>query len=94
MTERTLCVLDGSSSDAVFVSSVVPQYTVLGPLLFLLYIYDLTLSTYNSSAKYYADDSLLCRAVKTSGDCRLLQQDLDALQQWERIWQVHFRPDK
>ncbi len=95
LTDRTQRVLlDGSSSDTVPVSSGVPQGTVLGPLLFLLYINDLPLSTRNSSTRLFADDSLLYKAVKTSDDCRFLQQDLDALQQWKRTWQMHFRPDK
>ncbi len=86
--------LDGSSSDTVPVSSGVSQGTVLGPLLFLLYINDLPLSTRNSSTWLFADDRLLYRTVKTPDDCRLFQQDLDALQQWKRTWQMHFRPDK
>ncbi len=95
LTNRTQRVLlDGSSSDTASVSSGVPQGTVLGPLLFLLYINDLPLSTRNSSTRLFADDSLLYKAVKTPDDCRLLQQDLDSLQQWERTWQMYFRPDK
>ncbi len=85
LTDRTQRVLlDGSSSDTVPVSSGVPQGTVLGPLLFLLYINDLPLSTRNSSTRLFADDSLLYKAVKAPDDYRLPQQDLDALQQWER----------
>ncbi len=95
LTDRTQCgLLDESSSDTVPVPSGVPQGTVPGPLLFLLYITDLPLSTCNSSTRLFADESLLFKAVKTPDDCRLLQQDLDALQQWERTWQMHFRPDK
>ncbi len=95
LTDRTHHVLlDGSSSDTVPVSSGAPQGTVLCPLLFLLYINDLPLSTRNSSTRLLADDSLLYTAVKTPDDCSLLQQDLDALQQWKRTWQMHFRPDK
>ncbi len=95
LTDRTQRVLlDGSSSDTVPVSSGVPQGTDLGLLLYSLYINDLPLSTRNSSTRLFADDSLLYKTVKTPDDCRLLQQDLDALQQWERTWQIHFRPDK
>ncbi len=92
MTQRFL--LDESSSDTFSVFSGVRQGTVLGPLLFLIYINDLPLSTRNSSTRLFADDNLLYRAVKTHDDCRLLQHDLDALQQWERTWQMHFRPHK
>ena len=95
LTNRTQRVfLDGSSFDAVPISSGVRQGTVLGPLIFLLYINDFSLSTPNSSTRHFADDSLLYRAVKASDYCRLLQQDLDALQQWQRTCQMNFPPDK
>ena len=97
LTNRTQHVLlDGSRSDSAPVSSGVPQGTVLGPLLFLLFINDLpeALLTPDSHTRLFADDSLLFRPIKTSDDCRLLQIDLDALERWEHTWQMQFRPDK
>ncbi len=92
LTDRTRRVLDRSSFDTAPVSSGVPQGTLLGPLLFLLYINDLPLSISNSCTSLFADDSLLFTAVKTNDDCELLQKDLDALQRWEHTWQMHFCP--
>ncbi len=77
-------LLDASSSKTVTVTSSVPHGTVLGLLLFLLYINDLPLSMPNSSTRLFPDDSLLFGAVKTPDDWRLIQKPLDALQRWER----------
>ena len=97
LTNRTQRVLlDGACSDYAPVSSGVPQGTVLGPLLFLLFINDLpeALLTPDTHARLFADDSLIFRPIKTLDDCRLLQIDLDALERWENTWQMKFRPDK
>ena len=64
----------------------VPQGTVLGPLLFLAYINDLPDSLRSSDARLFADDSLLYRTVNGAKDNSLLQEDLAALEEWERIW--------
>ena len=76
-------VLDGKSSSAAPVTSGVPQGTVLGPLLFLVYINDLP-SRVSSSVRLFADDCLLYRVIKDHQDADLLQTDLDQLQEWER----------
>jgi hypothetical protein len=67
-------VLDGKSSSPVTVRSGVPQGTVLGPLLFLMFVNDIGLDV-TSSIKLFADDCLLYRAVKTQEDCSALQYD-------------------
>ena len=86
-------ILDGITSDTAAVTSGVPQGTVLGPLLFLLYINDLPESI-SSTARLFADDCLLYRTIQNQEDAIELQKDLDTLQKWENAWLMQFNPDK
>ena len=86
-------IVEGVASDPAPVTSGVRQMTVLGPLLFLIYINDLP-SKVNSTARLFADDCLLYRHIKTNEDTTSLQDDLINLQDWERDWQMHLNPDK
>ena len=79
-------VLDGKTSSPAQVTSGVPQGTVLGPLLFLVYINDLP-GRVSSTARLFADDCLLYRTIGFAEDCSALQDDLDRLQDWEQDWQ-------
>lgn len=56
----------------------VPQGSVLGPVLFLLFINDIS-SSVQSNLRLFADDCVLYRKVATLRDCQALQQDLDRL---------------
>ena len=80
----TLCkqrvLLDGELSDHVPVSSGVPQGTVLGPLMFLIYINDIT-GDISSQLRLFADDCLLYLPIKSEQDSILLQRDLDTSSQ-------------
>ena len=87
-------VLEGSHSDRADVLSGVPQGTVLGPLLFLAYINDLPDSLKSSDARLFADDSLLYLTVNGAKENEQLQEDLSALEEWERVWQMSFNPSK
>ena len=89
---NTTVVLVFSSSAPV--TSGVPQGTVIGPLLFLTYINDLPDAISHSKTKLFADDSMLQREIKTEEDQTKLQEDLDALEIWERDWQMNFNPTK
>ncbi|XP_070198643.1 uncharacterized protein [Littorina saxatilis] len=62
--------------------------------VFLIYINDLPDSVKHAKVRLFADDSLLHRNVKTKRDQVLLQQDLDALAEWETTWQMSFNPSK
>ena len=62
----------GEYSEWVDVISGVPQGSVLGPILFLIYVNDIP-ETVNCSIKMFADDTKLFRTVKTIDDCNILQ---------------------
>ena len=87
-------VINGSYSDWLPVRSGVSQGSILGPLLFLLYIDDLHSVVSNSTLKLFADNIVLHRKVKCSADCSLLQQDLDNISSWTTKWQLHLNASK
>ena len=94
LTARTQrVILDGAQSQSADVVSGVPQGTVLGPLLFLVYINDLP-ERVSSTARLFADDCLLYRTISSENDSRLLQSDLNELQKWEDTWLMSFNPEK
>lgn len=86
-------VVDGQQSRPSNVISGVPQGTVLGPLLFLLYINDIALTT-DATIKLFADDCILFRKVHSPNDCRQLQDDLDKLVDWSEKWLMNFNVRK
>ena len=88
-------ILDGSSSETSTVLSGVPQGTVLGPLLFLIYINDLPqYVSPGTQVKLFADDSAVYRKITSPQDHVVLQKDLENLVKWEQAWSMEFHPDK
>ena len=86
-------VLDGQASDPVPVLSGVPQGSVLGPVLFLIFINDPS-DNIRSSVRLFADDCVLYRNIHSLQDCLTLQEDLTSLGQWEADWQMKFNVAK
>ena len=86
-------VVNGEVSSWRKVSSGVPQGSVLGPLLFLIFINDIDTSLGSRICKF-ADDTKLYRVVDSVSDSVLLQSDLDKLVSWSEIWQMSFNVDK
>ncbi len=87
-------LLEGEHSDTAPVRSGVPQGSVLGPLMFLIFINDLPEYVTSSHVRLFADDCVLYHQIKTTSDTETLQRDLDGLQQWESDWQMQFHPQK
>ena len=83
-------VINGTFSDWAAVNSGIPQGSVLGPLLFLIYVNDLDSVIAHSTVKLF-DDVLLYAPANTLKDCSLLQDDLNS---WVRYWQLKFNPTK
>ena len=83
------------SSKWTQVTSGIPQGSVLGPTLFVLYINDLPDSIQNNStAVMFADDRKLFARTDTSKDKEKLQEDLDCVCKWSSLWLLKFHPDK
>ena len=86
-------VLNGSHSNYCVVKSGVPQGSVLGPLLFLIYINDLERNI-KSNLKFFADDTMLFSIVKDPViSANNLNHDLGTIQQWAYQRKMEFNPD-
>ena len=94
LTERSQrVVVDGEASSLVKVTSGVPQGTVLGPLMFLLFINDIH-QNFDSNLRLFADDAQSYRSIDTVNDCIILQNDIDKLVSWHKSWEMQFNVTK
>ena len=85
--------LNGQYSSLADAQAGVPQWSILGPLLFLIYINDLP-NGLNSNAKLFADDTSLFSVVHNITDsANLLNSDLSKIDEWALQWKMSFNPD-
>ena len=74
-------------------TSGVPQGTILGPILFLIYVNDMP-DVVKWTIKLFADDTKIYRELTDPNDALTLQSVLDSLAIWATDWQVKFNPRK
>src|SRR5215813_3014492 len=91
---RSQCVVyKGKYSLSCEVKSGVPQGSVLGPMLFNIYINDIYVNI-GSKLLLFADDIKIGRSIKNSNDYRILQEDLNKLNMWATKWDLSFNINK
>ena len=90
--KQQVCV-NGYLSSWKEVTSGIPQGSVLGALLFIIYINDLP-DNITSDIYLFADDTKFFRQVENNKDANIIQEDLNTLHQWSNDWLLRFHPDK
>ena len=87
-------VVDNVFSYIAKVVSGVPQGTVLGPILFLIYLNDLSGCLNSCDFSCFADDTRIYKAISSSEETSLLQQDLYAVSKWSKDNNMKLHSDK
>ncbi len=94
LSNRSQCVsVNGVLSKCADVTSGVPHGSVLGPVLFLVYINDIS-DCISSNKSLFADDSILYRQINSPQVHQILQEDLNKLCKWSEDWLMDFNVTK
>lgn len=85
--------VNGEHSEWTRVSSGIPQGSVLGPILFVMFVNDLPDSV-NSCMFLFADDTKIFRIIENEEDKAILQKDLQSMEEWSKRWLLQVHPQK
>ena len=95
LSSRIQCVhLNDAISNPLPVISGVPQGSVLGPILFLVFVNDISDSVLSSKVLLFADDTKCFKAIHDSQDSHSLQFDIHQLSSWSHRWSLFFNEQK
>ena len=96
LKDRSQCVvISGTKSNFKSVLSGVPQGSILGPILFVLFINDMPLCVNPpTNIVLYADDTKIWRTIECFNDHVALQKDIDSLLTWATVNKMIFHPNK
>ena len=86
-------ILGGKLSNWQDVTSGIPQGSVLGPILFTIFINDMP-DVVESCMKLFADDAKIYKAIESFHDTSIIQNDINKLLNWSNIWQLPLNLDK
>ena len=87
-------VIEGKQSGWEAVISGIPQGSVIGPILFVVFINDLPSEVKHNMCKLFADDCKIYGIVDVSNNTSTIQSDLDNLSNWSQYWQLPFSATK
>ena len=94
LCDREQCVvLNGRKSDWSAVRSGVPEGSICGPILFVLFCNDVARHI-SSTCLMHTDDMKIDRCVRSPNDAALLQSDLDKFCEWSSAWKLQLNPSK
>ena len=95
LINRVQCVsIHGAVSDLLPVTSGVPQGSILGPLLFLIFVNDLPINVTPSRVLLFADDVKIAFPISCLDNCNQLQGDITKLLEWSNLWELQFNEKK
>ena len=95
LQDRTQCVrVNGTLSSAAYLKSGIPQSTVLGPVLFLIFINDLPSVVENESSIFAGDTTMFTFGEDLAYSRKSLTLDLNAASHWAKVWGMLYNAEK